>query len=327
MHTQGKDDAKRAEHNAKDAADQAGDSHTGHFTAVVLFVNVCKHNAKDTKYDSHIRAAAKHQGCDAADQRGDGKAVFLFLRLYIGAIIGLIAVALIAAVWLAALVAVLVAALVAALSVLVVLGVKGVGVEAVLILALALIFILGIVFILVLVVLEIVKTHFAVSLCSCGLSNRFFYDILKKQRKRGKKRVEKRKFRIWFFAVHGILLAGVCAFAFLAVLTERFLPDYGCVLLKYGGIYCPGCGGTRAVLALLCGRPLHAFLCYPPIAAIAAVCLYFEIKALRRFASGDPKHTQGGDKALLIIAGAVLLWFVLHNVLLLFGYDYLGNVL
>ncbi len=33
-----------------------------------------------------------------------------------------------------------------------------------------------------------------------------------------------------------------------------------CMMQKLTGLYCPGCGGTRAVRALLAGHPLQSFL-------------------------------------------------------------------
>ena len=139
--------------------------------------------------------------------------------------------------------------------------------------------------------------------------------------------MEKRKFRIMYFAVHGILLAGLGLFVGSATLIRRFLPDYRCTLAKYVGLYCPGCGGTRSVFALLSLKPIEAFLSFPPILVILFSCVFWEVKALLRFKTGDAKYTEGINRPLFWIVVAVLLWFVLHNVLLLFGYDYLGDIL
>lgn len=38
---------------------------------------------------------------------------------------------------------------------------------------------------------------------------------------------------------------------------------YPCLFRLLTGLYCPGCGGTRAVLALLRGRPLVSVLYHP----------------------------------------------------------------
>ena len=63
--------------------------------------------------------------------------------------------------------------------------------------------------------------------------------------------------------------------AFIAIwlhqkLLAPLFPFEGCIWDKMLGIYCPGCGGTRAVLALLQGRPLLS-LWYHPFVLYAAV--------------------------------------------------------
>lgn len=53
-------------------------------------------------------------------------------------------------------------------------------------------------------------------------------------------------------------------------LLAPLFPFKGCIWDKMLGIYCPGCGGTRAVLALLQGKPLLS-LWYHPFVLYAAV--------------------------------------------------------
>lgn len=53
-------------------------------------------------------------------------------------------------------------------------------------------------------------------------------------------------------------------------LLAPLFPFQGCIWDKMLGIYCPGCGGTRAVLALLHGKPLLS-LWYHPFVLYAAV--------------------------------------------------------
>ena len=51
------------------------------------------------------------------------------------------------------------------------------------------------------------------------------------------------------------------------ILREGRIP---CLFHELTGFYCPGCGGTRAVLALLAGHPILSFL-YHPLGVIAVV--------------------------------------------------------
>lgn len=67
-----------------------------------------------------------------------------------------------------------------------------------------------------------------------------------------------------------LFLAGIAAvpFAYLLVkiageLMERLWPIDGCVWDVFFGIYCPGCGGTRAWKALLKGDIAASFLYHP----------------------------------------------------------------
>lgn len=59
-----------------------------------------------------------------------------------------------------------------------------------------------------------------------------------------------------------------CTLGFAAALIYRdwFLPRFGepgCVFQRLFGIYCPGCGGTRAVFALLRGDILLSLYYHP----------------------------------------------------------------
>lgn len=53
-------------------------------------------------------------------------------------------------------------------------------------------------------------------------------------------------------------------------LIRDLLPYFPCPFSTFLGIYCPGCGGTRAVKALLQGRPLLS-LWYHPLVPYTAV--------------------------------------------------------
>lgn len=48
-----------------------------------------------------------------------------------------------------------------------------------------------------------------------------------------------------------------------------------CFLLEYAGLYCPGCGGTRAVIYLLHGHILKSIYYHPIVVYTAAVMICF----------------------------------------------------
>lgn len=80
----------------------------------------------------------------------------------------------------------------------------------------------------------------------------------------------------------------------------------GCIIRRFYGIYCPGCGGTRAVRAFLQGQFVDSFLYHPIVLYVAVIflyCLLFRKK---------PKVTY-----LYIALGIVILNCIVRNVLLL----------
>lgn len=72
-----------------------------------------------------------------------------------------------------------------------------------------------------------------------------------------------------------ILLPIIAAIVFL----YRYLPFFRlpCVLFYCTGIYCPGCGGTRAVRELLHGHIFKAFYYHPFVPYCALLCAWFMI--------------------------------------------------
>ena len=64
-----------------------------------------------------------------------------------------------------------------------------------------------------------------------------------------------------------IIVGGVLLYLYYKYLIP-ILPNDSCVLYKVFGIYCPGCGGTRAVTELLHGSILKS-LWYHPVVGYA----------------------------------------------------------
>lgn len=105
-----------------------------------------------------------------------------------------------------------------------------------------------------------------------------------------------------------------------------FPPD-GCVLHNLTGYYCPGCGGTRAIHALLHGHIMRSFFYHPIVVYTAVFFGWFMLsqtieKASRgRFAIG--MHYR--DIYLWIALAIVLLNCLVKNlVLAVFGIALLG---
>lgn len=65
--------------------------------------------------------------------------------------------------------------------------------------------------------------------------------------------------------VIGLVALGIgmiSAFLFLRFILPN-MPERPCIIYEYLGIYCPGCGGTRALIHLLHGRFLKSAWYHP----------------------------------------------------------------
>lgn len=64
--------------------------------------------------------------------------------------------------------------------------------------------------------------------------------------------------------------AGIVLWVLFHFLLKEYLPTVPCFFSSVLGIYCPGCGGTRSVIALAQGRLFQSFW-YHPIVPYGAV--------------------------------------------------------
>lgn len=85
---------------------------------------------------------------------------------------------------------------------------------------------------------------------------------------------------------HNLYIIGLCLPCMGAVIyvAGRILPAeilgkfyIPCILHQVTGLYCPGCGGTRAVETLLEGKFFISFLYHPVVLYAAAVYIWFMI--------------------------------------------------
>lgn len=75
-----------------------------------------------------------------------------------------------------------------------------------------------------------------------------------------------------------LLLAAPAIWMLYRYLHENLhFMDSTCLLHDFTGYYCPGCGGTRAVYALMHLQLWRSFCYYPPVPYCAAVYLWFMI--------------------------------------------------
>ncbi len=64
-----------------------------------------------------------------------------------------------------------------------------------------------------------------------------------------------------------------------------------CIFHELTGFYCPGCGGTRAFLALITGHPILSFLYNPAVIYTAGVLLFYAVWGISYAISARKKET------------------------------------
>lgn len=97
-----------------------------------------------------------------------------------------------------------------------------------------------------------------------------------------------------------------------------------CLFRVLTGLYCPGCGGTRAVRELLTGHPVRSFLYYPLVPYSAVVALWLLISHLLYRYTGNERYHRELELGYVYVGIAVIILnFVIKNVILLSGTDVL----
>lgn len=92
-------------------------------------------------------------------------------------------------------------------------------------------------------------------------------------------------------------------------------------------LYCPGCGGTRAMVALFRGQIVHSVLCNPLSAYLAVGFFCFDALSLRRILRDEPGAVRIPMWYVWVLLALLIVHFIVRNVLLVyFGIDYLGDL-
>ena len=129
-----------------------------------------------------------------------------------------------------------------------------------------------------------------------------------------------------FLAVNCTILALSLIYA---LLFNRFPELFTCAFKESLHLYCPGCGGSRAVTRLLSFDLVGSFLCFPPLYFAIGAVAEIDIKMIIAAVKNDALILKNYRPTAFIIFGAVLIiHFVLRNFLLVgFGIDPLGDIM
>ena len=95
-----------------------------------------------------------------------------------------------------------------------------------------------------------------------------------------------------------------------------------CMINRVTGLYCPGCGGTRATFALLRGKIIKSFMFHPVVPMVAIPAIWFMIsQTIERISRG--KIRIGMRYRIVytwIILAIIVINFLVKNALLIFGH-------
>lgn len=131
---------------------------------------------------------------------------------------------------------------------------------------------------------------------------------------------------IWVTAGGILLLIGVLLWKYLPVLQVLHQP---CAFQQLFHIYCPGCGGTRAVYSLLKLHLFESFMEHPVVLFTALVGVEYYIGAVITLIRNNGKRYYYVRVWFCYVAlGIIVLNFILKNLLLIvFHYDYMQDLI
>ena len=121
-----------------------------------------------------------------------------------------------------------------------------------------------------------------------------------------------------YYVCLGIIAAAIivgCVLMLLEIPITK-LDKTPCVWITYLGVYCPGCGGTRAVEALMQGEFLQSFLYHPVVLYTAGMMGgYVSSHALNIFTGGRVKALLFHGWYLYLMLAIIIVQWLVKNVL------------
>lgn len=132
-----------------------------------------------------------------------------------------------------------------------------------------------------------------------------------------------------FLLLHAAGVAGAGLFLLFRGVTGRTIPlSFGCFLKEWFGIYCPLCGGTRAVDSLLHLRFADAFFSNAWVTVAAPIFLLWSAIGWIRLVKGKNPFLPIPKWGRVLLVATLALFFFARNLLLLrYGIDPLGDLL
>lgn len=134
-----------------------------------------------------------------------------------------------------------------------------------------------------------------------------------------------KRFLLWQIPLLLCAVLYALAFSYAKSIGSSF---FQCRFSSRLHLYCPGCGGSRAVLALCRGHVFEAFRYYAPLPIAAALLALTDVRMISfLLKKGNFPSRRYGYVCLFVCVGSIVIQLVLRNVLLLFGIDIVGDIL
>lgn len=137
--------------------------------------------------------------------------------------------------------------------------------------------------------------------------------------------------KIVFFSFTALLVMFAVFLVIYHINDYSFYNDKGgCGMKIIFHLYCPGCGGTRAVDYLLHGRFVTSFLYHPVVLFLACYFLSYYIPALFRIIGIWKAQINNMIYVYILIAVPIIIILncIIRNLLMVYaGMDYIGDCL
>lgn len=125
--------------------------------------------------------------------------------------------------------------------------------------------------------------------------------------------MNKKTYKILLLVLPVVVILGVLAKWLLPMFMKTTMP---CVMHTLTGLYCPGCGGTRAVLSLLHGHFLESFFYHPVVMyTVVVFAWYYVSNTIEYISKGKiPIAMKLKIRYLWIALGIILVQCILKNI-------------
>lgn len=117
-------------------------------------------------------------------------------------------------------------------------------------------------------------------------------------------------------------------FGALLLKQNGFIPNLPCAFHELFHLYCPGCGGTRAMFDLLKGQVLESLYHNPAVVLGIFLIAYYEIGAVVTLVKRNGRRYGHQGWPVYAYLGVVGLYSLVRDILLVMaGIDLLGDFL